>query len=381
MGIFFKYIAGETAIACCTAVALFVAILVSGNTVKDIFEWIASGRISVLESIRIIMIVLPSIVSYALPLGVLTGILVTIGRMSSFNEIFAMKSGGMSLYKISLPIFLFAAFATALSCLINLYYAPNAINEYRASFRNILRNNPIRFIRAREFIDRFPGYVLYIESIDGSKLSNFKIWQLSATNAVDVYITAESGTISYDEKSNALALTLENGSAERFSGENDEIGKNFSKIVFFGELSIALPVNGIISEQGLIEKKLRHMNIIELLQARKHWHSNGNIPLTEAIIRHDLCLVDMHISSNIAMSCGVFILSLVAIPLGIRTRRSDTSVNVIIAIILALGYHFSMVILSWFGDETSLHPEILVWLPNILLATLGIGMLRKCARF
>jgi lipopolysaccharide export system permease protein len=381
LGVFFKYIAKETAIACCAAVALFVTILVSGNAVRDMFEWIASGRISMLESVKIIVTVLPSIISYALPLGVLAGILVTVGRMSSSNEILAMKSAGISLHKISLPIFLFAAFATALSCLINLYYAPNSISEYRASFRSILQNNPIRFIRAQEFIDWFPGYILYIESIGGDKLSNFKVWQLSNGGAVDAYIAAESGTISYDEKSNALALTLKNGNAERFDGDSGEGEKNFSKIAFFGELSIALPMGGIIGERGVSGKKLRHMNIIELLHARKHWHSDGNSPLTEAAIGHDRRLVDMHISSNIAMSCGVFVLSMVAIPLGIRTRRSDASANAIIAVILALGYHFSMVILSWFGDETSLHPEILVWLPNIFLATLGTGMLRKCARF
>jgi lipopolysaccharide export LptBFGC system permease protein LptF len=138
---------------------------------------------------------------------------------------------------------------------------------------------------------------------------------------------------------------------------------------------------GIMGQRGVPEKKLRHMNIIELLHTRKQWHPAGKSPLTEAAIEHDRRLVDMHISSNIAMSCGVFVPSMVAIPLGIRTKRSDKSANAIIAIILALGYHFAMVVSSWFGDESSLHPEILVWLPNIFLATLGTGMLRKCAQF
>jgi lipopolysaccharide export system permease protein len=362
-------------------VGLFVAVLVSGSAARDVFEWIASGQMSMLESIKIMVIILPSIVSYALPLGVLTGILVTVGKMSSSNEIFAMKSVGVSLCRISLPIFSFAALATALSCLINLYYAPNSASEYRASFRSILHNNPIRFIRAREFIDRFPGYILYVDSISGGELSNFKIWQLSKTGAVEAYIIAESGTISYDGKSNSLALTLGNGSAEHFDEEIGESEGDFSRMVFFNEFSIALPMADIIGERNPMEKKLHHMNIVELLYARKHWHSNGEISPTENLIRRDRCLVDTNISSSVATSFGVLALSLIAVPLGIRARRSDTPVNTAIALILALGYHFSMVILSRFSDWTNLHPEILVWLPNFILATLGVGMLRKCARF
>jgi hypothetical protein len=44
-------------------------------------------------------------------------------------------------------------------------------------------------------------------------------------------------------------------------------------------------------------------------------------------------------------------------------------------------YHLLMVISSWFGDETAQHPERFVRSRNIFLSTLGIGIMRKCARF
>jgi lipopolysaccharide export system permease protein len=362
------------------SVALFVAVLISGNAVKDVFEWIASGRLSMLESAKIMAIILPSVISYALPLGVLTGVLISVGKLSSSNEILAMKSVGISPHRIFFPIFLFAILSTAASCLINLYYAPNSMNEYRTSFRKILRDNPIRFIRANEFVDWFPGYMVYVDSISASKLSGLKIWQFSKTGEVDVYTSAESGIISYDGKLNSLTLALANGSAEHFDQKSIEDGENFSKTIFFNELSIALPITEILGGRPPPEKKLRHMNISELLYARRHWHPDRKAPLTKASIRHDRRLVDMNISSNVAMSFGVLAMCLIAIPLGIRTRRSDTSVNTVIALILALGYYFSMVVLSWFGDKTSLHPELLVWLPNLFLTVLGIKMLRKSMR-
>jgi lipopolysaccharide export LptBFGC system permease protein LptF len=118
------------------------------------------------------------------------------------------------------------------------------------------------------------------------------------------------------------------------------------------------------------------MNIAELLYSCKRWRSNGKMLPTEDSIGHDRCLVDMSISSSVAPLFGALALSLVAIPTGIRVKRSDTRVNTAIA----LGFHFSMVILSRFRTWTNLHPGILMWLPNLVLATLGAGRLRGYAR-
>jgi lipopolysaccharide export system permease protein len=380
MGVFFKYVAVEVVVACFLSIVLFAGVLVAGNALRDIFERVASGHLSMAESVKIISIVLPSIVSYALPLGVLSGILIAVGRLSSSNEILAMKSSGISLCRISLPIFLFAALATVLSLLINLYYAPDSISEYRASLRKMLLDRPIRFIKAREFIHWFPGYVIYVGRISGEQLSDFKIWQLSKTGPVDVCISAAGGNISYAGDSGSLTLTMVDGSAEHFDRKSDAGWHvdEFSKTIFFEELSLALPLTEVIGERKFSEKKLRHMNIGELLHARRHWRSDGDA--TGLPSKHDRRLVDMHISNNIAMAFGVFAMALVAIPLGIRTNRTDTSINVALALLLGLGYYFSMVILSWFGDETRLHPEVLVWLPNIFLVLCGGVMFRKAMR-
>jgi lipopolysaccharide export LptBFGC system permease protein LptF len=175
-------------------------------------------------------------------------------------------------------------------------------------------------------------------------------------------------------------LTLAGGNAEYFSKKDVENQDSPSKIISFNELSLSLPIAGVISEQNQFNKKLSHMNINELLYARRHWHSSDESPPTPASIKHDRRLVDTHISHNIAMAFGVLALSLIAVPLGIRANRADASINTAMALIIALGYYFSMVVLSWFGDKTSLHPKLLVWLPNLILGALGIGMLRKSAR-
>ncbi len=378
MNIFFKYLLKNVFISCSLAVLIFSGVLILGNAVRDIFEWIASGRLSVLESLKILSIVIPSVVSYALPLGLFSGILISISRLSASNELLTMKTTGLSIYKISLPIFLIAFAATMLSCFINLYYAPDSITEYRSSFKKILRENPIRFIQANEFVDWFPGYIIYVDSIDGKKLLNLKIWQLEAAD-IKCFILAENGDISYDYDSGTILLKLFNGNAEYFNNKNSTDIHNPNSL-FFNELSLSLPITGILGSDNPQVKKLRHMNLHELLYARKHWRSNQSEVLTTKVLKRDQALVNMQISSNIAMAFGVLALSFIAIPLGVRKTRADTSVNVLLALVLTFSYYFVMVVLSWFGNYTAIHPEILVWAPNLLIFFLGVRMLHKVAR-
>ena len=69
--------------------------LLAGNAMRNIINWVTSGKLSIIETFKILGILVASVTSYALPLGIITGILMVIGRMSSQNEIRAIKSSGI----------------------------------------------------------------------------------------------------------------------------------------------------------------------------------------------------------------------------------------------------------------------------------------------
>ncbi|MDE6432265.1 MAG: LptF/LptG family permease [Opitutales bacterium] len=378
MSIFFKYVLKKTAMSCVIAVLVFVGVLILGNAVRDIFDWVASGRLSLLETGKILSIIIPSMVSYALPVGMFAGILISISRLSVSNELLTMKSIGWSIYRISLPIFLIVLVATILSCFVNLYYAPDSITEYKRSFKKVLKENPVRFIRSGEFIRCFQGYIIYVDSIHDDDLQRLKIWQLGEDD-ISCYISAKHGKISYDSDSSTILLKLFGGNAEYFDRKHSLDGHN-PDMLSFNELSVSLPITGIINEDTQTVKKLRYMNLNELLYARENWHADPSETLTPEIIKRDRRMVDMQISSNIAMAFGIVAMSLIAIPLGIRKNRADTSINILLAVVFAFIYYFAMVALSWMGKYARIHAEMLVWLPNIVLSGIGICMLRKVAR-
>ena len=76
----------------------------------------------------------------------------------------------------------------------------------------------------------------------------------------------------------------------------------------------------------------------------------------------------------------VFTFALVGVPLGIKVSRRETSANLGIAVVLALAYYLVIVAVGMLDHHPELHPELLLWVPNLVLFCLGIWLLRRLDR-
>ena len=85
-------------------IGLFVFVLIVGNALKEVLPLLASGKIEWSFFFNTLFHLIPSMVAYALPLGMLTATLLVLGKLSSQNELIAMKASGLSLYYILAPL-------------------------------------------------------------------------------------------------------------------------------------------------------------------------------------------------------------------------------------------------------------------------------------
>lgn len=90
-------------------------VLVVGNLVKEVMGDLAAGRMSIGFFLQIVALIIPGVIPYALPLGMLTGILLVFGRMSAQSEVVAIKACGRSIYTMAAPVF-FLRFARRFFC-------------------------------------------------------------------------------------------------------------------------------------------------------------------------------------------------------------------------------------------------------------------------
>ena len=375
-----RHILKEILFTTSLAMGLFVFVLLIGNALRDVAELVVAGKLDFWVFIKVLALFIPYVASFALPLGMLTGTLIALGRLSSQREITAMKSAGLSLYQISAPVFLVAFAGMAAAVLINLHYAPQSRVERKALLAEALADNPVRFIEERRFIYEFPGYVIYIGGREGSVMKDFWIWELDDQSRAKLFLRAAEGILGYDEVNKDLILTLKDGTAEqRYSKNPEAFSDNMPDSLFFGELPIALPLDQLFADdyqkRKLRNKEMTFAQLVDLRKGELVKEAITGEPMSEARLS-----LQVHIQKNFALAFSVFSLAVFGVPLAIQVGRKETYANLGIALVIAMTYYFLIIIVSWLEDIPSLRPDLLIWLPNLIFQGVGFWMIYRTSR-
>ncbi len=359
-----------------STVALFVFVLIIGNALKEVLPLLASGKIEWSFFFNTLFHLVPSMVAYSLPLGILTATLLVLGRLSAHNELIAMKASGISLYAIISPLVWIASVCTLFALLVNFHWGPHSIVYYRSALANIIRQKPLQFIQEGAFVKDFPGYMFYIEKKRNDWVDQCWLWELDAqqNSGVNVFLHAEKGYLRYDTGKNSLILTLLNGVGEKYTTHSKTVMD--TQAITFESTEVSLPLETLLGKNAF-HKRLGYMTLTELLrEKRKVQHSTkGTAECAYKITTR------LEIERNAVMSFAVFSLVLLAVPLGIKLSRAETSANVVLAIALALGFYFIVMAISWLESRPQWRPDILVWLPNFFFQILGALLFKRALRY
>ncbi|MFO8026603.1 MAG: LptF/LptG family permease [Opitutales bacterium] len=374
-----RHILKEILISTGLAMGLFVFVLLMGNAIRDIAELVAAGKLGPLVFLQLIGLLIPYVGAYALPLGMLTGTLMALGRLSAQQELTAMKAAGVSLYQVAAPVFLIAFFGMVAGVLVNLHFAPQSRVAYKQLMGTAVTQNPVGFIEEKRFIHEFPGYVIYMGDRDGSLMKDFWIWELDDKKRVKLFLRAAEGEVAFDKQENELVLTLRDGTAEQRDEANPEaLDAVQDKTLYFGELPIALPLDQIFGGRGDKRIRTKYMNFAQLMEARSA--SLEREAATGSGLSEERMEIQLHLQENFAMAFSVFSLAIFGVPLAIRIGRHESYANLGIALIIAMSYYFLMIMVSWLEESPALRPDLLIWLPNIFFQSAGFWMLYRAGR-
>ena len=374
-----RHVLKEVLVSTALAMGLFVFVLLLGNAMRDIAELVAAGKLDFIVFLKLIGLLIPYVAAYALPLGVLTGTLMALGRLSSQLEITAMKSAGISLYQIASPVFVISFIGMIAGVVVNLHYAPQSRLAYKHLMVSAISENPIGFIEERRFIREFPGYVIYMGDRDGPVMKDFWIWELDDEKRVKLFLRAKEGEINFDQTNNALVLTLRDGTAEQRDGSgSEELADEPMRSLFFGELPIELPMGKIFDEKSQRQARIKEMTFSQLMVKRDLALAKE----TEAAegISKDRMKVQMHMQKSFAMAFSVFSLAIFGVPLAIQVGRKESYANLAIALIIAMTYYFLIIAVSWLEGARALRPDLLIWLPNLIFQAVGFYLIQRANR-
>jgi lipopolysaccharide export system permease protein len=382
-----RYIFKSVLYTCLAAVGLFTFVVVLPNVVKDLLGPWLSGRLDTPAFLRLLGMLFPFAISFALPMGMLTGVLLTLGRLSADSEITAMRASGVSVTRIARPVLLLAALFAAGSVYVNFESMPRARVQFHRELATAVRANPLRLIEPKTFIREFKGYVIYVGEViyahnqAAPELRDIWIWELDEQRRVRRFIRAESGRLNYDEATNSLIPTLVRAKAEERDPRDPE---DFSKSPRTASVEMAADVRISMSrifETDPVNVKTEWLTYAELRAEQARLAAQPRTSPEDARTQgREILKAELIVQEKFNLSLAVFSFALLGVPLGIKVSRRETSANLGVALLLVLGYYFLTVMVKWLDQHPEYRPELLFWLPNTIFLSLGLWLLVRIDR-
>lgn len=380
MNLLDRYIFKSVLFTCAAAVGLFAFIVIIPNVARDLLAYVLAGQLSGAVFGKLVLLLVPLAITFALPMGLLTGVLLTLGRLSADSEITAMRAAGLSLPRLARPILVLAMLGAGLGLYFNFESMPRARVEYHRALAEAVRANPLRFIVPKTFIRDFPGYVVYVNEKQGSEMRDFWLWELDDQKRVRRLVRAESGHVDYDETDNSLIVTLAHAQVETRDEKNPE---NFSEAPIVGSFEKSEPARLSLNRffgAGGVHVKQDWMTFGELRAERVRLDARTPPPDQAGQFVRDRMKLELVYQDKFNTALAVFSLALIGVPLGIRVSRRETSANFGVALLLTLGYYLLNVAVKALDRHPEYRPDLLLWVPNLLILALGVWMFSRIDR-
>jgi len=380
MSLLHRHLFFSVLIACAGAVGLFGFVLVLGNALKDLLPLVLSGQLEAETALTLLALLGPFVAAYALPMGILTGVLLVLGRMSAQHEITAMRAAGLSLLYLARPILFLGALAAALSAAVNYEYMPRARALYKETLAKAVQRNPLSFIVPKTFIRDFPGVVLYVGEKKGNELSDVWMWELDRESRVKRSGRAASGVVEYREDDGLLVLRLRRVNIEARKSDRPEDFSVPVSPLFAEEFPIELHLETLFGRRS-VQKKLAWMTLSELRAEEARLAAVAAEPGVDPVAtRKSQMKVAFALSEKGSTALAVFAFAFLAVPLGIKVSRKETSANLGVALVLVMGYYFLSVCVGWLEGRPELRPDLLLWAPSLMFLGLAGWLFSRLGR-
>ncbi len=367
----FKEIA--TAFLFCFAVFLFTGMI--AGFLPLLQKGMEAGLALTIVLFQVLINALPSTLVTVLPLSIAIGILLGLGRMSTDNEIMALKASGVPIVKLLPPVLVVGIIGVLLCLCCTLVLIPSGIAKGRKLMHEALATRFDAGLEERNFFDALKDLIIYVDKIDSDRgvMTNVFIRESSQPDEIKTII-ARKGRMAPDPEGKALILDLREGTVLTEDRNGDSTGPlAFQSLVFRHQVRDV----GVETAQKTLEESSL-IEITERVRAAEEKEKVSTGPEKEFYQRITK-LGRLIIAQRFTYPFACLALALMAFPIGVITMGRSRLNNVSVGLVAIFAYYALTLTAERIARSMSAGPELIMSLPPVIFIALAAYFIR-CVR-
>ena len=306
---------------------------------------------------KLFLYIFPGVLIFTIPMAVLVGVLLGLGRMSADSEIIALTALGISRQRMLVPVAVLALTGAIATGTLTLWLGPAAFRALRGIEAMLLASQASFQIQPRVFDERFPKRVLYVNDVSASGTQWHGVFLAEVGEESGSRLTlAENAIVIAEPKQGKLELHLQGGTTHEVSRQDP----SHYSLTDFGQSDWPLEVTGLVSNQqrtlSNVERPTREL----LAENGKNWRE-----------------ARVEFQRRLAFPFACLVFALVAVPLGAQPRRGGRAAGTLLSVLLIGSYYSLSVVGAGLAREGKLSPWTGIWLANITLTVLAVILLPR----
>jgi LPS export ABC transporter permease LptG/LPS export ABC transporter permease LptF len=361
-----RYLIRETLSPFLLALVVFTFILQIPPVMEEAKKLLEKG-VDAFTILRILATLLPQALGITIPVALLVGLLISLGRLSADREAVALQACGVSLPRLLRPVMVVALLGWSITTYVMLESIPAGNRKYQQIIHDLISAKVETNVKPRVFFEDFPNLVLYARDVPPGG-GGWKQLFLSDTRQQNepLILMANRGRMIMDPKKQQVDLLLEDGSQHR--PDKDDPGKyrveHFKRHTIVLDPATVFPKSSAL--HGPAEMTIPELQA-EIAQAKKDGRSPHNL------------IMAIQQKFSIPVACLVF--GLLALGLGVSNRKDGKQASFVIGLAVVFVYWSLMYTGQSMAKAHIVDAHIAMWIPDIVLGLAGVILLFWRHRF
>ena len=364
------YIIKELALPFLFGMGIFTSLGLSIGAVFELVRKVTDSGLPWGVAFQVLILRMPEFIVFAFPMSILLATLMAYSRLSSDSELIALRSIGVSMYRLILPAIAFSLCVVAITFFFNNFVAPAANYQASVTLKQALGKTRPNFETKNILFDEYDDVqtedgrtkevltrLFYAEEFDGEQMKNLTVLDRSR-RSVSQIVTARSA------KWNVLENIW-----DFYDGTIYIVGVDggYNNVVHFQHQQLALPQTAFdLTKRG---KKTNEMNIFEAREYLKIVKHSADIQRVRKW--------QVRIQEKIAIPFACLVFALIGAALGVKPQNSGKATSFGICIGLIFAYYLLSFICQSLGISGVVPPWVAAWLPNFLGLGAASGLLAQ----